>query len=74
MVASTREGIVRAAVELDGVVRACGLVISIPKTKFLVAGRSITQSDFDPISIDGGNIKVVSSFRYLGSVVVYMRS
>jgi len=50
-------------------VRACGLNISIPKTKFLVAGRNITRNDLNPISIDGHIIEAVSSFRYLGSVV-----
>jgi len=50
-------------------VRACGLNISIPKTKFLVAGRNIIRSNLDSIPIGGGNIEPVSSFRYLGSVV-----
>ena len=48
--------------------RACGLTITILKTRLLVAGRNITQNDLDPISI-GGTIETVSSFRYLGSVV-----
>ena len=49
--------------------QACGLTISIPKTKFLVAGKDVTGSDFDPISIGDGTIKAVSFSRYLGSVV-----
>ena len=65
----TRDGAVKTAVKLDRVVRACGLKISIPKTKFLVAGRNIIQNDLAPISICGGNIEVVSSFHYLGPVM-----
>ena len=49
--------------------RACRLTISIPKTKFLVAGKDVIQSDSDPIHIGDGTIEAVSSFRYLGSIV-----
>jgi len=64
----TKNSIIKATVELERVVRACGLTISILKTKLLVAGRNITQNDLDPISIGDGTIETVSSFRYLGSV------
>jgi len=55
----TKDSIVKATAELDRVVRACGLIISIPKTKLLVAGRTITQNDLDPISIGGGTTETV---------------
>ena len=64
--APARDSIVNATVELDRVVKACELNISIPKTKFVVAGRNITQNDLNPISIDGRNIEAESSFWYLG--------
>ena len=54
IMAPTRDNTVKAVVELGRVVRACGLNISIPKTKFPVAGRNITRSDLDPIPIGGG--------------------
>ena len=54
IMAPTKDDIFKATVELDRVVRACGLTISILKTKLLVAGRNITQNDLDPISIGGG--------------------
>jgi len=69
IMAPTKDSIVKATVELDRVMKACGLTISIPKTKLLVARRNITQNDLDPISIGGGTIETVSSFCYLGSVV-----
>ena len=34
VVASSREDLVKATVELNSVVTACGLTTSIPKTKF----------------------------------------
>jgi len=68
IMAPTKDSIVNATVGLDRVVRACGLNMSIPKTKFLVAGGNI---NLDPISIEGGNIEAVSSFQYLGSVAEY---
>ena len=41
VVASTREDLVKATIELNGVVTACGLTISNPKTKFLVVGSYV---------------------------------
>jgi len=45
ILASTKDSIVQANVELDRVVRACRLTISIPNLKpsfYIVAGRNIT--------------------------------
>jgi len=67
--APTKDSIVQATVELDRMVRACGLTINIPKTKPLVARRNISQNYLDPIPMDSGTIETVSSFRNLGSVV-----
>ena len=50
-VSSTREDLVKATVELNSVVIACGLTISIPKTKFLVVGSYLVQSDLDLIVV-----------------------
>jgi len=66
---SSREDLVKATTELNTIVTACGLTISIPKTKFLVVGSGIVQGDLDPIVIGDGSITSVSSFRYLGSLV-----
>ena len=69
VVAATKKNLIEATIELDRVVQACGLTISVPKTKFLVAGNGVTQSDLEPIHVGGSAIESVSSFRYLGSVV-----
>ena len=69
IVTSRREDLVKATTELNTTVTACGLTISIPKTKFLATGSGIVQVDLDPIVICDGSITSVSSFRYLGSLV-----
>ena len=69
VVASTREDLVKDTVELNSVVTACGLTISIPKTKFLVVGSYVLQSDRDPIVVGSDFVTSVASFRYLGSLV-----
>ena len=48
---------------------ACDLTISVPKTKILVAGSSVVQSDLDPIIVGDCSITSVTSFYYLGSLV-----
>ena len=69
VVAATKKKLVEATIELDRVVRACGLTISALKTKVLVAGNGVTPSDLEPIHVGGGAIESVSSFHYLGSIV-----
>ena len=51
VVASTRQDLVKATLELNSVVTACGLTISIPKTKILVVGSYVVQSDLDPTAV-----------------------
>ena len=65
IVASTREDLVKATVELNSVVTACGLTISIPKAKFLVVGSYVVQNDLDPIVVGSNFIMSVASFVIL---------
>ena len=67
--ASTREDITKATMELQQVTAECGLTISIPKTKLMVAGTGIIESDVAPLCIGSSVVDTVPSFRYLGSVV-----
>ena len=47
-----------------------GLIVNIPKTKHLVTGRLVEESDKLPIAISGGgSISAVDEFPYLGSTV-----
>ena len=69
VVASTRQDLIKATLELNSVVTACGLTISIPKTTILVVGSYVVQSDLDPIAVGSDFITSVASFCYLGSFV-----
>jgi len=43
------------------------LTVSLPKTKGLAMGAGIDGDDVAPLSIEGGEIEMVSEFTYLGS-------
>ena len=43
--------------------------MSIPKTKHMVTGRLVEESDREVITIDGGDIEAVDEFPYLGSLI-----
>ena len=67
--ATTRQDITKAIMELEQVTTECGLTISFPKTKLLVAGTGITEVNMAPSSNVSSVIESVPSFRYLGSIV-----
>ena len=46
-----------------------GLTVSIVKTKSMVTGRLIEESDCEPIELEGGSIDIADKFPYLGSLV-----
>ena len=48
---STMEDITKATMELQQVTAECGLTISFPKTKFMVAGTRIIETDVKPLCI-----------------------
>ena len=45
-----------------------GLIVSLPKTKHMVTGRAVEESDQEPISLEGGSIEAVNEFQYLASL------
>ena len=53
-----------------GVIRALGLTVSLPKTKFMVVGCGMTDEDRLPLPLDdGGAVEHVCQFPYLGSLI-----
>ena len=62
---TTRQDITKAIMELEQVTTECGLTISFPKTKLLVAGTGITEAKMAPLSNVSSVIESVPSFRYL---------
>ena len=69
LLASTRSGAERAALVHQQTSSDFGLTVSIPKTKHMVSGRSVEESDREPIAIEGGVIDAVDKFPYLGSLI-----
>ena len=46
-----------------------GLQVSIPKTKGMVVGEGLQESDRLPVPVEGGSLEVVDSFTYLGASI-----
>ena len=53
----------------DEVATEYDLTLSVSKTKLLVAGLGLTNDDLAPLELNGGVVKVVEDFKYLGSLV-----
>ena len=49
--------------------RKFGLMVSTPKTKFLVVGHGMQEEESLPMSINGGTIECVKEFPFLGSLI-----
>ena len=69
LLASTRSGAVKTAIEYQRTGRDFGLTVSIPKTKQMVTGRLVEEGDHTSVPLDGGDIDVVEEFPYLGSKI-----
>ena len=69
LLSSTRSGAETAAVEYQRTGSDFGLTVSIPKTKAMVTGRLVEESDREPIVLEGGDIMTVDEFPYLGSLI-----
>ena len=69
LLASTRSGAVKTAIEYQQTGRDFGLTVSIPKTKQMVTGRLVEEADHTSVPLAGGDIDVVEEFPYLGSKI-----
>ena len=67
LLAST--GAERAVREYQGTCLDFGLTLSNPKTKYMITGRQVVDTDREPIAGAGGEIGSVDKFLYLGSVI-----
>jgi len=46
-----------------------GLTVSAAKTKHMVSGRTVVESNRELLSVDGGNLCSAEEFPYLGSII-----
>ena len=44
-----------------------GLTVSIEKTKGMIVGEGLNESDVRPVQVEGGSVDVVQDFTYLGA-------
>lgn len=68
-VGTDRESMECAAIELERIIKAWGLTLSVAKTKLLVAGVPDNEEELRPLVLEGGEIECVSDFKYLGSIL-----
>ena len=66
LLAATREGAEVAMGTYARVATSFGLTVSYSKTKLMVAGREISESDTGPLRIE---VECVEEFPYLGSII-----
>ena len=69
IMATTRAGAETAMREFVRVATDFGLKVSFQKTKMMVAGREVTNTDTDPLQVGTKEIECVKEFAYLGSVM-----
>ena len=55
------------AAEFMEVAREWGLTVSTEKTKRMVIGEELNESDVRPVQVEGGSVDVVQDFTYLGA-------
>ena len=67
----TREALVSASKRFVRLASCFGLTVSLPKTKGLAVGPTLSEDDVSPVSVDGGQIEMVHKFTYLGSKLSY---
>ena len=69
LLATSRSGMERAVQEFREVGAQFGLTVSVQKTKHMVVGRQVEDSEREPIVVDGGEIQCVKEFPYLCAVI-----
>ena len=65
LLASSRSGMEQSAREYQSTSSDFGLTVSAAKTKHMVSGRTVEESDSELMSVDGGDLCCVEDFPYL---------
>ena len=65
--ATCRDSFESVAAEFVKVVSEWGLTVSTEKTKGMVVGEGLNESDVRPVQVEGGSVDVVQDFTYLGA-------
>ena len=67
MYATSGDSFESVAAEFVKVVSEWGLTVSTEKTKGMVVGEVLNESDVRPVQVEGGSVDVVQDFTYLGA-------
>ena len=65
--ATSRDSFESVAAEFVKVASEWGLTVSTEKTKRMVVGEGLNESDVRPVQVEGGSVDVVQDFTYLGA-------
>ena len=65
--ATSRDSFESVAAEFVKVASEWGLTVSTEKTKGMVVGEGLNESDVRPVQVEGGSVDVVQDFTYLGA-------
>ena len=65
--ATSRDSFESVAAEFVKVASEWGLTVSTEKTKGIVVGEGLNESDVRPVQVEGGSVDVVQDFTYLGA-------
>ena len=69
LLATSRAGAEHILWEYMDVAGAFGLLVSLVKTKLMVAGRAVREEERTPIPVGDAEIESVAKFTYLGSLI-----
>ena len=65
--ATSRDSFESVAAEFVKVASEWGLTVSTEKTKGMVVGEGLNESDVRPVQVEGGSVDVVQDFTYLSA-------
>ena len=64
-----RQAFESAASTFDAIANDWGLTMSTRKTKGMVVGQGLSETDTGPVLVGDGSLEIVDSFVYLGAVI-----
>ena len=68
--ATSRGSFESVATEFVKVASEWGLTVSTEKTKGMVGGEGLNESDIRPVQVEGGSVDLVQDFTYLGANIL----
>ena len=64
---TSRDGFESSTKGFAAVAAEWGMTVSVSKTKGMIVGSNLKESDMDPVQVAGGSLEIVDRFTYLGA-------